>query len=297
MGTYMDDRASLLIRLGERVRNCRIASRLTVAEFAQRASLSPRFVNQLEAGRGNISIVNLAMAALALNRTLYELIPPDATDRSLQALVWSSLSRLNNGELHELQQWLEKRQGGGPAARFFAMLGVRLAGKSTIGRLLAKKLDTDFLELDRRIEAAAGMPVGEIFAMHGEAYYRWLERQELEKVFATSQGCVLEPGGSIVTDRDSWERIKQRCFTIWVDTTPAVFTGRLRGAHDMEPTENRTLGLSGLKALLKRRSPLYAECQFKVKAVGEPSDAVAQIMNALAAPATSRRLRGTITPA
>ncbi len=100
------------------------------------------------------------MAALALNRNLYELIPPDATDCSLQAQVWSSLSRLNNGELHELQQWLEKRQGGGPPARFFAMLGVRLAGKSTIGRLLAKKLETDFLELDRNIEAAAGMPVG-----------------------------------------------------------------------------------------------------------------------------------------
>ncbi len=296
MDMYMDNRASLLTRLGERVRNCRMASRLTVAEFAQRASLSPRFVNQLEAGRGNISIVNLAMVALALNRTLYELIPPDATDCSLQAQVWSSLSRLNSDELHEMQQWLEKHQGGRPAARLIALVGVRLAGKSTIGRQLAKKLKTGFLELNRRIEEAAGMPVGEILSMHGEAYYRWLERQELEKVFATSQDCVLEPGGSIVTDRDSWERIKQRCFTIWVDTTPAEFTERMRGAHDMQATENRTLGLAGLKALLKRRNPLYAECQFKVKAVGEPSEAVARIMSALAAPAANRRLRGTITP-
>jgi XRE family aerobic/anaerobic benzoate catabolism transcriptional regulator len=296
MGIYMDNRASLLAGLGKRVRNCRIASGLTVAEFAQRASLSPRFVNQLEAGRGNISIANLAMAALALNRSLHELIPPDATGRSLQAQVWSSLSRLNNGELHELQQWLDKRQGGAPAARLIALVGVRLAGKSTIGRLLAKKLKTEHLELDRLIEEAAGMPVGEIFAVHGEAHYRWLERQELEKVFATSQGCVLEPGGSIVTDRDSWERIKQRCFTVWVESTPAEFIGRLRVAHDMQATENRTLGLTGLKTLLKRRNPLYAECQFKVKAVGEPSDAVAQIMKALAAPAASRRVRGTITP-
>lgn len=281
MGLYMEDRAGFLIRLGERVRSCRIGSGLTVAEFAQRASLSTRFVNQLEAGRGNISIVNLAMAAQALNRTLYELIPPDAADQSLHAQVWSSLGSRDHGELHKIHRWLEKSKDGPPAARLIALLGVRFAGKSTIGRLLAKRLKMDFVELDRHIEAASGIPVGEIFATHGESYYRRLERQELDKLFATSPGCVLEPGGSIVTDRDSWEDIQQRCFTVWVDATPAEFMARLRASHNLEANEYRPINLDGLKALLKRRNPLYAECQFRVKAVGNPSDAVERIINEL----------------
>src|ERR1035441_3335637 len=232
MNDCFDDRAEFLARLGERVRALRRASYLTVAEFAQRASLSPRFINQLEAGRGNISIINLGTAAQALNRTLYELIPPDARDQSLRAQVWSSLSESSNDELHELQQWmlqrLKHRHNPRPAARFIALLGVRLAGKSTIGRLLAKKLKMDFVELSRFIEGAAGMPGGEIFTTHGETYYQRLEHEELGRLFATSQGCGLELGGSVVPSGENWELVKQRCFTVWLQATPADFRERPR---------------------------------------------------------------------
>ncbi len=286
MNGCFDDRGEFLARLGERVRALRRASDLTVAEFAQRASLSPRFINQLEAGRGNISILNLATAAQALDRTLYELIPPDARDRSLRAQVWSSLSDSSNDELHELQQWLqqrlEQRHGHRPEARFIALLGVRLAGKSTIGRLLAKKLKTDFVELSRSIEGAAGMPVGEIFTSHGETYYRRLEREELDKLFATSQGCVLEPGGSVVTSGENWELVKQRCFTVWVQATPTDLWKRRRAVQDMRSTKGRTFAVTALKALLKRRNPLYAESRLVVKTNRKPAEAVAQIVKALA---------------
>ena len=286
MNDCFDDRAEFLARLGERVRALRRASCLTVAEFAQRASLSPRFINQLEAGRGNISIINLGTAAQALNRTLYELIPPDARDQSLRAQVWSSLSESSNDELHELQQWmlqrLKQRHNPRPAARFIALLGVRLAGKSTIGRLLAKKLKMDFVELSRFIEGAAGMPVGEIFTTHGETYYQRLEHEELDKLFATSQGCVLELGGSVVTSGENWELVKQRCFTVWLQATPADLWERRREVQDMRSTKGRTFAMTALKALLKRRDPLYAESRLVVKTNGKPAEAVAQIVKALA---------------
>jgi XRE family aerobic/anaerobic benzoate catabolism transcriptional regulator len=286
MNGCFDDRAEFLARLGERVRTLRRASYLTVAEFAQRASLSPRFINQLEAGRGNISITNLGTAAQALNRTLYELIPPDARDQSLRAQVWSSLSDSSNDELHELQQWmlqrLKQRHNPRPAARFIALLGVRLAGKTTIGRLLAKKLKTDFVELSRFIEGAAGMPVGEIFTTHGETYYQRLEHEELDKLFATSQGCVLELGGSVVTSGENWELVKQRCFTVWLQATPADLWERRREVQDMRSTKGRTFAMTALKALLKRRDPLYAESRLVVKTNGKPAEAAAQIVKALA---------------
>jgi XRE family aerobic/anaerobic benzoate catabolism transcriptional regulator len=285
MNGCFDDRAEFLARLGVRVRALRRASGLTVAEFAQRASLSPRFINQLEAGRGNISIVNLGTAAQALNRTLYELIPPDARDQSLRAQVWSSLSDSSNDELHELQQWmlqrLKQRNSPRPAARFIALLGVRLAGKSTIGRQLAKKLKMDFVELSRFIEGAADMPVGEIFTTHGETYYQRLEHEELDKLFATSQGCVLELGGSVVTSGENWELVKQRCFTVWLQATPADLWERRREVQDMRSTKGRTFAMTALKALLKRRDPLYAESRLVVKTNGKPAEAVAQILKAL----------------
>jgi XRE family aerobic/anaerobic benzoate catabolism transcriptional regulator len=281
MDTYFDQRIEFLARLGRRVRTFRLASQLTVAEFAQRATLSPRFINQLEAGRGNISVVNLATVARALDRTFYELIPPDASDRSLRAQVWSLLSASSDDELRALQQWLAEQRGNATAAPFIALVGIRLAGKSTIGRLLARKLKTEFVELDRNIEAAAGMPVGEIFAMHGEAYYRRLEREALDKLFANSPGCVFEPGGSVVTSGESWELIKRRCFTVWLDTPPAELIRRLKSARDMKPSNNRNLWLAGLKALLRRRTPLYAESRVAVRTNRKPAEVVAEIVKAL----------------
>jgi XRE family aerobic/anaerobic benzoate catabolism transcriptional regulator len=281
MSDYFDQRTEFLARLGKRVRTFRLDSHLTVAEFAQRATLSPRFINQLEAGRGNISVVNLATVAQALERTFYELIPPPAGDLSLRAQAWSLLADSSDEELRALQEWLSQRRGGTSAARFVALLGIRLAGKSTVGRLLARKLKTDFVELDRNIEAAAGMPVGEIFATHGESYYRRLEREALDKLFATSPGCVFEPGGSVVTSSESWELIKHRCFTVWLDTSPAELTRRLKNARDMKPTNNRNLWMAGLKALLRRRAPLYAESRLTIRTHGKPGDTVVQILDAL----------------
>jgi XRE family aerobic/anaerobic benzoate catabolism transcriptional regulator len=180
-----------------------------------------------------------------------------------------------------MHQWLAHRRSSRAAGRFIALVGVRFAGKSTVGRLLARTLRTDFVELDWWIEAAAGMPVAEIFPTHGESYYRRLERESLEKLFSISPGCVLEPGGSVVTSGDNWELIKRRCFTVWLHTTTAEHERRQRRACDMSPSQKRTLGPAALKALLKLRSPFYAESQLAIATNGTPAEAVAQIVQVL----------------
>ncbi len=265
---------ALLMRVGTRVRALRQNSNITVREFSQRAALSPRFINQLETGEGNISIARLASVAEALGKSLSDLLPPNENDRSLRAESWRILAQASDEDWQALHQWLEKRQGKKPTRQFIALIGIRGAGKSTVGPLLAKRLKTDFVELDKWVEAAAGMPLGEIFTTHGESYYQRLDREALAKLFATSGGCVFAPGGSVVTDTESWKLIKQRCLTIWLHATPQEFLKRMTRAGETRLTQNPTV-MTDMKALLARREPLYAESTVTIKTTGKTPSVVA----------------------
>lgn len=264
----------LLAGVGARVRALRQSRNLTVREFSARAELSPRFINQLESGTGNISIARLASVAEALGKSLADLIPPDDRDRSLQARTWRLLSQCSEEDWQALHQWLEARQGNQPTRQFIALIGIRGAGKSTIGPLLAKRLKTEFIELDKWVEEAAGMPLGEIFTTHGESYYQRLDRGALAKLFATSGGCVFAPGGSVVADTESWNLIKERCLTIWLHATPQEFVQRMKHARETRLMQNPTV-MADLKALLARREPLYAESEVTIKTTGKTPAVIA----------------------
>jgi len=260
----------LLSAIAERVRTLRLREGLTVREFAGRADLSPRFVNQLEAGEANISIGGLARVAAALKCSVSQLIPPSSNDRSIRAQTWRLLSESSDDELREINHWLASRKNGTQSPKSVALIGLRGAGKSTIGPALAKKLKLPFVELDKWIAQAAGMPLGEIFSTHGENYYRRLEREALAKVFAEMGNCVVAPGGSVVTDSESWEMIKRRCFTVWLHATPDEFMRRMHKQGDTRAMQGRPAAMEELKALLARREPLYAESQMTIKTTNKP---------------------------
>ena len=275
-------KSSLLAGVGARTRALRLEAGLTVKEFAERAALSTRFVNQLESGAGNISIAGLARVAAALGRSTHELIPPANDDHSLPAEVWRLLSDFSGDDLHDLHQWLETRKGGKSRPRFLALIGLRGAGKSTVGPMLARRLKTEFVEIDKLVEKAAGMSLGEIFATHGEAYYRELERESIIRLLAGSLNCVLVPGGSVVTDPESWGLIKRRCFTVWLHATPEEFMKRMRRQGDLRPMQGRPSAMDELKALLARREVLYAESRLKIGTTGKsPAAVVAQVVKAV----------------
>ena len=272
-------KALLLAAVGARIRSLRLDAGLTVREFARRAALSPRFINQLEAGVGNISVAGLGRVAAALGRSPHELIPPVDHDHSVAAEIWRLVSDSNTDELRDLEQWLATRRDSKSRPRFLALIGLRGAGKSTVGPALARRLKTEFVEIDKLVEKAAGMSLAEIFAMHGEGYYRELERESIQRLFAGSRGCVLVPGGSVVTDPETWGVIKRRCFTVWLHATPEEFMKRMRRQGDLRPMQGRPSAMTELKALLSRREPLYAESHLRIRTTNKsPAAVIGQIV-------------------
>src|SRR5688572_22912746 len=177
------DADRLLVGLGRRVRGLRTGAGWTLRETAERAALSTRFLVQVESGEGNISVRKLAQLARALGTTPAALL---------------------------------SGAGGEAELPVVALLGLRGAGKSTIGRRLARRLRLPFVELDRRVEEAAGLALDEIFALHGEDYYRRLEREALDRVLGEGRPLVLATGGGLPASPETYALLRRQALTIWL---------------------------------------------------------------------------------
>lgn len=222
--------ASILVTLSQRARLLRQQQGLTLRLLAGKSGLSLRFLMDVEAGRGNISIRRLADLADALQTTAAELVTEHSED---------------------------------PAPRVIALLGVRGSGKTTIGRRLARRLKMRFVELDKQIEHRAGMRLAEIFTTHGEEFYRRLERETLTDLLAGRQSMVLAVGGGLVTAPDTYNLILRQTTTVWLKTKAEDCWNRVLRQGDRRPID-QPQAREALRQLIARRDPLYARASIAV---------------------------------
>ncbi len=268
-------RSALVKEVGLRVRRLRDSLGLTQRALADRSGVSPRYLAQLEAGDANMSVERLADLAEALGTQLVALLDPAATTavqrsparhpetHGLRSAIDEVLSGRDPGELKEVRRWLEARFAK-RTAPVIALLGLRGAGKSTIGKQLAKRLGLAFVELDHAIESAAGLTLAEIFELHGESYYRRLERETLASLLTGSQGMVLATGGSLVNDRETYRLLRRRAVTVWLKARPEDHWNRVLQQGDQRPMAKNPHAMAELRALLTAREKLYGEAEHVV---------------------------------
>lgn len=253
--------------LGERVRQTRARRGMTRKLLARDSGVSERYLAQLETGQGNISILLLRQIADALDIPLESLVlrgPEPAVD-----LVHTTefLRRLPATELAEARRLLVQHFGGvDQEARRnrIALIGLRGAGKSTLGAILAGRVEVPFLELDRLIELESGVTLSAIFDLYGQSGFRRLERRCLDQVIEKYPRFVLATGGSLVSEPATFERLLTMCFTVWLRATPEEHMQRVVAQGDMRPMADNRESMSDLKRILEVREPLYRKADMTV---------------------------------
>jgi len=249
--------AAYLARLGERVRAWRQEHRLPRKTLALASGVSERYLAQLEAGHGNISVLLLRKIAQAMSVAVEDLVREQGDAPAALGFIMQFLGTLPESRIaaaHELLQ----TQFGTPRRRRVALLGLRGAGKSTLGAKLAQLLGAPFVELDREVEREAGAELGEVFSIYGQDAFRRFERRALERVLRAHDRAVIATGGSIVSEPDTYQLLRERCFCVWLKASPEEHMARVIAQGDMRPFRGRAEALEEVRRLLTDRDRLYA---------------------------------------
>ena len=241
--TSEQQESAYLARLGERVRAWRSDNGMTRKALSSASGVSERYLAQLEAGRGNISVLLLRKVAQAMHVSV------------------ESLVRETPDQDH--------------ARRRIALLGLRGAGKSTLGAKLATGLGVPFIELDSEVEHEAGAKLGEVFAMYGQEAFRRFERRALDRVLKQNERAVIATGGGLVTDPATYQLLQERCLCIWLKASPQEHMSRVIAQGDLRPFRSgmqgagRSAALGEIEKLLQDREKLYGRADATIETSGK----------------------------
>lgn len=258
--------------LGERVRAERSRRGVTRKELARAAAVSERFLAQLETGHGNISIIRLRRIAHALGLGVERLAQDRNGDAPEMAGLVALLEKLKPEERRRAQALLAEKFGARNEEERrgrIALVGMRGAGKSTLGPLLAERMGAPFIELDRRIEQESGAKLSAIFDLYGPAGFHRLERDTLERVLETQERFVLATGGSIVNEPETFSRLRSACFTVWLRAKPEDHMQRVIAQGDKRPMAGSQWAMADLRKILAGREPIYELADAKVNTSGK----------------------------
>lgn len=269
--------ADFLRAIGQRLRLLRARRGMTRQLLAHQSGVSERYIAQMEAGSGNVSVLLLRALARALGVTPATLLeePPERS--------W--LERLTPAQMAEAQRLLEAHFGADPAARRrrIALIGLRGAGKSTLGRMLAERRGVPFHELDRVVEREAGMPLPEIFELHGQPGFRRFELLALERLLRTEDGFVVAAGGSLVTEAPTYDLLLRQCWTVWVRAAPEEHMERVVRQGDLRPMRDNRRAMQDLRDILASREALYARADAQLDTSGRTAEESGRALLALLA--------------
>jgi len=297
LSTETEAAKQFLKLVGERVRLTRARKGLSRKALSERSGVSQRYLAQLEAGGGNISIALLRRIGEALDHRIEWFVAEDDPWSSDIATITQLYRRATQDQRKKILEILNPESKARRAGRV-ALIGLRGAGKSTLGQMAAAKLSIPFLELNDEIEQVSGMDVNEVIALYGQEGYRHLERQAIERTVATYDTLVLAPAGGIVADPDTFQYLLQHFHTVWLRAKPEEHMARVRAQGDMRPMAGHPEAMDDLKAILTSRESLYGRADVSIDTSGRSEqDSLSDLLaafaaNAFFAPAPKRPAKG-----
>ena len=249
---------------GERIRGERARRGMSRRLLAHHAGISERYLTQLESGKGNVSIVLLRHVASALGVPLGRLV------EGPQSPEVEFLARLNPAQLRDIYASLKEADAS--RTQRIALVGLRGAGKTTLGARLAEEQGVPFVELDREIERLAGSSLGSVIELYGQQAYRRYELQALQELLATHPRFVVATGGSLVSEAATYELLLRSCVTVWVRATPEEHMQRVLDQGDLRPVAQWGAGsqqaMDDLRRILAERSDLYGRADLVLDTTG-----------------------------
>jgi len=262
--------------LGERVRLMRSRRGVTRKVMAREAAISERHLANLESGTGNASVLLLRQLAQALNCSMSELVGQDGVASPELVLIRQLLRGRDETTLQRARLALADLLGAGPPdpsrSGRIALIGLRGAGKSTLGHMLADDLDVPFVELNRVIERTVGCDVHEIHSLYGSAAYRRYEQRALEETIATYPQAVIATGGGLVSEASTLETLLTHCFTVWLRASPEEHMRRVVAQGDLRPMAGNLEAMNDLKRILAGREAFYAKADLSFDTDGKALD-------------------------
>ncbi|MGX9426129.1 MULTISPECIES: helix-turn-helix transcriptional regulator [Bradyrhizobium] len=272
-----DPETDFLEQLGQRVRTMRALRGMSRKVLAKVSGISERYIAQLESGKGNVSIVLLRRVSHAMGAHLQDLIP-SAEPAPDWAVIRDLLRKATPDQIAHAKDILAGGSASTPRRASFsgiALIGLRGAGKSTLGRMLAKRIGWSFVELNKEVERENGLSVAEIIALYGQEGFRRMEQAALKQLLTRNELMVLATGGGIVSEPLTFDLILSSFYTIWLKAEPEEHMARVRRQGDLRPMADDRSAMAELRNILLSREPLYSRASAVVDTAGLSVDAAA----------------------